>query len=93
MNGTGEEVVLFNVETNFLKFHVLWIPKHILLKPGIIYEIRFKQTPPVNCFTRIKMETTMLIEPDIVVEFYDDSTPENDGTARGLVQGLGFKRI
>lgn len=72
---------------------IISLAKPILIQPGKIYEIRFKQTAlDIHC-TGNQMKTMIGIKPDIVVQFHDDPIPDNDGVARGLVRSLFFNRI
>ncbi|XP_055317508.1 BTB/POZ domain-containing protein 2-like isoform X1 [Sitodiplosis mosellana] len=95
VSATGKEFVLHNSTTNLKLDDIsrISLAKPILIKPGLMYEIRFKQTPPNNCCTGIQMKTEIQLEPDVTVQFHNDPIPENDGIARGLLRGLVLNRI
>lgn len=69
------------------------LTKPTLVRPGFKYQIRLKQTPPLNCcsFELLKLQVQMA--PNVTVQFYRDPTKEHDNTTRGIVSGLIFDRI
>ncbi|XP_031637148.1 uncharacterized protein LOC116349724 [Contarinia nasturtii] len=86
----GNEVVLYNAMIRLCSISPteVSLTKSVLLKPGCLYEIRFKQDPPTNCCTFIQMSSEMHLQSDIVIQFHSDLNVSNNDIGDQLIWGL-----
>ncbi|XP_031639418.1 BTB/POZ domain-containing protein 2-like isoform X2 [Contarinia nasturtii] len=91
----GDKVVLHRGNyhlTNFCARNIT-LTKPILVRPGFLYEIQLKQSPPPNCSTGDILKLKVQLDSNINVQFHHDSYMKIDKVARGVVRKLGFHRI
>lgn len=90
MLSTKVRIVLSSLQATFNPGSSLKIelPKPILIKPGLTYQIRFKQQPPRNCCSNLLLKSSV---PS--VQFHCCAKVENDDAARDLVKTLLFYKI
>lgn len=87
---TKVRVVFLSIQATFNPGSSLQIelPKPILIKPGLTYQIRFKLQPPRNCCSNLFLKSSV---PS--VQFHCCAKVQNDDAARDLVKTLLFYKI
>lgn len=64
----------------------------ILVRPGLIYEIRTKQNPPEDCAIGTPLKSEVRTKNGITVQFHDDAEIPEDFSKTGLIWCLYFLR-
>lgn len=87
LRDSDEEVTVYNAKMKLEEYGTsIFISNPILIKPGFIYEVQMKQSPPKYCCTGHSLNSEMKLESDIMITFHDD--PEVGGDKRGLIVGM-----
>ncbi|XP_031639409.1 BTB/POZ domain-containing protein 3-like [Contarinia nasturtii] len=91
---SDEEIILHDKKFH-LKSELTYInfSKTKLVRPGFMYEIQLKQTPPPNYCTGNILKTEVQLESNILIQFYRDPIGERDKVARGIVHKIAFYRV
>ncbi|XP_055306482.1 uncharacterized protein LOC129570785 [Sitodiplosis mosellana] len=93
---SGEEIVLHNEQNKIEKKErgmALTLIKPILIHPGLMYEIRLKQSPPAGCCVRALLKSVVKMGSNVIVRFHGDPTVGEDKNARGMILRLTFGEI
>lgn len=90
---SGDEINLFTGEINLQSiFRYYHSSRPILMKPGLMYQIQLKQSPPPNCCTGAMMKSEVQINPNITVQFHGDPIEDFGGVTKGMIRCLYFIR-
>ncbi|XP_055306462.1 BTB/POZ domain-containing protein 2-like isoform X2 [Sitodiplosis mosellana] len=67
--------------------------KPILIRSGLIHEIRMNQSPPDSSYTSALLKTEVQVQSDVKIQFHGDPFDGDTDVARGLILGFEFHRI
>ncbi|XP_031634377.1 BTB/POZ domain-containing protein 3-like [Contarinia nasturtii] len=92
---SNEKCVLYDGNTllNSWESTCINLQKLIVVKPGFMYEVQLKQTPPPNCCTGSLLKSEIDMDPIINVQFHQDPIDPVDKVPRGTILALQFYRI
>lgn len=89
----NNELVLYDGDI-LLKSDLTYVtlPKPILVRAGVMYEIQLKQTPPPHCCTGHVLKSEVHVDSNIKIQF-DRQSVLSDDFDSGTIVALHFNRI
>lgn len=67
------------------------LSESVLVKPGLRYEIRMKQSPPPNCCTGVELKSVVELKSGVTVQFHDGKIVE--GKIKGAIIRLTLEKV